>query len=268
MKILRILLPLLVVALPVRSHELWIEPQSYQVERGGEIVAALKNGQNFEGIELGWFDKRIAVFDVIDGGTRRAVQGRTGDVPAIQGLHVDQGLAVLAYQSTPATLTYESWEKFQDFFRHKDLGDIRAQHRARGLPETPLKEIYTRYSKALVGVGAAKGSDRDFGFEIELIALANPYRDPLTGGFPVRLMYQGAPRADAQIELFDRAPDGSVTVTLHRTDTTGEARLPVLPGHEYLVDSVVLRVPSDDLAQRYKVQWQSLWAALTFAVPG
>lgn len=269
MKILRIILPLLLscASLPAYSHEVWIEPQSYQVEKGGEIVAALKNGQNFDGIELGWFDGRIALFDQVVNGQRSPIPGRPGDVPAVQGLRTDPGLVVLAYQSKPATLTYENWDKFQAFISHKDLGDIRAAHLARGLPELPVKEVYTRYTKALVGVGKSKGADHHLGFQIELVALTNPYRDDLTDGFAVQLLYQNAPRADAQIELFDRAPDGTVSTTLHRTDATGQVRLPVRPGHEYLVDSVVLRVPAADLVTRYGVQWESLWAALTFATP-
>lgn len=262
-------MPLLLslIALPVRSHELWIEPQLYQVEKGGEIAASLKNGQNFEGIELGWFDGRIQMFDQLLRGKRGPIEGRPGDIPAVQGLKTKPGLVVLAYASKPSTLTYETWDKFQAFYAHKDLGDIRTAHQERGLPDFPIKEVYTRFSKALIGVGHAKGTDENMGLETELIALANPYRDDVQNGFPVLLLYQGAPRVDVQIELFDRAPDGTVRTTMHRTDAQGRALLPVFPGHEYLVDAVVLRVPAPDRAERYNVQWESLWAALTFAIP-
>lgn len=267
MKILLIILPLLCLAWPATAHEVWIEPDSFVLRKGAPITASLKNGQDFEGIELGWFSGRIALFDVLTRGKRRPIEGRAGDIPAIQGLDVKPGLSILAYQSKPATLTYENWEKFQAFIDHKDLGDIRAAHAARGLAQHPLKEVYTRFSKALVGVGHAKGADQVLGLETELIALANPYRDDLTAGMPVQLLYQGAPRVNAQIELFARAPDGQVGISLHRTDKAGRATLPVQPGHSYLVDAVVLRVPDADLAARYSVQWESLWAALTFAVP-
>ena len=55
----------------------------------------------------------------------------------------------------------------------------------------------------------------------------------------------------------------TVTVTTTRTDTAGKARIAVAAGHEYLLDAVVLR-PAPEGA---KAVWETLWAALTFAVP-
>jgi hypothetical protein len=83
----------------------------------------------------------------------------------------------------------------------------------------------------------------------------------------VALFYQDAPRPDAQVEVFARAPDGTVTVTLHRTDAAGEARVPVAPGHDYLFDAVVLRPSLEAGSQERAPVWETLWAALTFAVP-
>lgn len=267
MKIAHLILPLLLLATPPRAHEVWIEPDSYVLHKGKPIIASLKNGQNFAGIELGWFDGTIARFDLVTGGKSTPIEGRAGDIPAIQNLPAPPGLAILAFLSKPSTVTYDTWDKFQAFIDHKDLGDIRTAHTARGLPDTPLKEVYTRHAKALIGIGHAKGTDQPLGLETELIALANPYRDDMSAGLPVLLLYQNSPRVNAQIELFDRAPDGTVTVSLHRTDMAGKATLPVTPGHSYLVDAVLLRVPAAGIADRYRAQWESLWAALTFAVP-
>ncbi|MGH1355615.1 MAG: DUF4198 domain-containing protein [Thalassovita sp.] len=266
MKIRIIPLLLTLLATQAVAHEVWIEPQNYQVEKGAQIAASLKNGEGFAGIELGWFSGQIALFDVIARGTRRAIAGRPGDLPAIQGLKTRPGLVVLVHQSKPKTVTYETWEKFQKFIDHKDFGDVRRAHVARGLPEKPLREVYTRFAKSLLAVGHGKGADAETGLETEIIALANPYRGSRTE-MPVRVLYKGAPRVDAQIELFDRGPDGSVTITYHRTNAVGEAVLPIQPGHEYLVDAVVLREPSPELATHYTAQWETLWASLTFAVP-
>ena len=84
---------------------------------------------------------------------------------------------------------------------------------------------------------------------------------------PLQLFYQGTPRAGAQVEVFEKSPDGRVTITLLRTDPVGHVLIPVKPGHRYLIDSVVLRRPSDELAENLELDWESLWAALTFAVP-
>jgi hypothetical protein len=82
---------------------------------------------------------------------------------------------------------------------------------------------------------------------------------------PLQVFYDRKPRADVQIELFERAPDGSVAITTHRTDADGRAVVPVRPGHTYLADAVAMR-PLDGSKGNGAV-WHSDWAALTFAVP-
>jgi hypothetical protein len=119
--------------------------------------------------------------------------------------------------------------------------------------------------KSLIAVGSGEGSDSEAGLKTEFVALTNPYTEDFDNRMKVRLLYEGAPRADAQVEVFERAPDGSVDITLHRTDEAGEAVIPVQDGHEYLFDAVVLR-PYERTGEDDPV-WQTLWAALTFAVP-
>ena len=128
-----------------------------------------------------------------------------------------------------------------------------------------MRERYSRYGKALIAVGDGAGADREAGLETEIVALANPYTDDLSDGLPVRVLYQGAPRADAQVELFAKSPEGEVEITLLRTDAEGVALLPVTPGQVYLADAVVVR-PLEPVAEDDPV-WESLWASLTFKVP-
>jgi uncharacterized GH25 family protein len=263
---MRILPLLLLLATPISAHELWIEPLNWQPAPDGRLEANLVNGQNFEGITLSYLPKWFSRFEVVTGDIMAAVDGRIGNTPAVAQPVAGDGLHVVVYQSTPSTVTYAEWAKFLTFVTHKDLGDIGAQHQARGLPETAFKEVYTRYSKALVGVGSADGADKRMGLETEIVALDNPY---VTGGSTVRvqLFYGDEARANAQIELFERAADGTVVVTLQRTDATGIATLPVRAGYEYMADAVVMREPSDALAAEYGAVWETLWANLTFAVP-
>jgi len=254
------------VAIPaaaVQAHEFWVEPQEFQVESGAPVVADLRNGQKFSGGALGYFQRSIARFDLIQDGKVAPVEGRMGDVPALATTAGKDGLLVIVHQSAPSTLKYTEWQKFLTFAEHKDFPDIRARHDARDLPETGFTETYTRFAKALVGIGTAKGTDAPSGMETEFVALSNPYTDDLNTGFAVQLLYQGVPRGDAQVEVFDRAGDGTVSITLQRTDADGRALIPVLSGHDYLLDAVVLRDAPDDI----EAVWETLWAALTFSVP-
>lgn len=259
---------MLTLAAPVSAHEYWIEPIAYAVPGNSILAAALFNGQNFTGTEFPFLPQAFARFDVALGDQVVPVTGRLGDRPALLMRPLGEGLHVVVFETPGDAVEYTEFDKFKGFVEHKDFRGALETHAARGLPETKFSEFYTRHSKALIAVGHGKGADRAFGLETEIVALANPYTDALDGRMPVQVLYQGAPRADAQIELFAKAPDGTVVVTLHRTGADGVAQLPVVPGHSYLVDAVVLREPAAALAAERGVVWESLWAALTFAVPG
>jgi hypothetical protein len=258
---------LALVAGPALSHEFWLEPLAYQVPADGRLEANIVNGQFFEGIKLAYVPQRIARFAIYAGGEVSEIQDRAGNTPGLNQPALADGLNVVVYQSTVSTVTYENWEKFQRFVVHKDFGDVLTRHRERGLPEENFKEAYTRYSKTLIGVGDGTGSDLRTGLETEIVALTNPYTDDLSAGMRVQLFYGEAVRADTQVEIFEKAPDGSVLVTTTRTDADGIATIPVKPGHAYMLDAEVLREPTAELAAETEGVWETLWANLTFMAP-
>jgi uncharacterized GH25 family protein len=260
------LLPAFVLSLFATStiaHEFWIEPQEYQVQSGAPLLADLRNGQQFEGSNLAYFAKRTERFELIQNRTSTAIQARMGDVPALQTVVQNDGLLVILHETTESTITYTQWDKFRSFTDHKGFPEATKRHKERGLPQEGFKEVYRRFAKALVGVGTAIGVDSASGMETEFVALANPYTDDLSMGFPVSLFYQNAPRINALIEVFDRGPDDAVEIFNMRTDAMGHAMIPVKPGHTYLLDAVVLREPTYET----DAVWESLWAAMTFYIP-
>lgn len=245
------------------AHEFWIEPAAYHVAPGDHVTAQLKNGQAFKGISLAYFERRFTRFDVIIADKVVPVDGRMGDSPALDVVAPKSGLMIVVHETTPSLVTYRDWEKFLVFAQHKDFPDIAARHAANGFGPVPFKERYTRHAKALIGVGDGAGTDRAMGLKTEFVALNNPYDPDFGDIMRVRLLYQGKPRVDAQVEVFDRDPEGGVAISLHRTDTDGVAAVPVAPGHDYLLDGVVLRRADDG----DKAVWDTFWAALTFGVP-
>ncbi len=261
------ILMMILAGAPVLAHEFWIEPTEYQVESGAILTADLKNGENFRGTSLGWFDNNFTRFDIAAGQRLVAVDGRPGDYPALNMQTPADGLLVVLHETTPASLTYREWEKFQKFADHKDFPDAAAVHEERGWSTEKFRESYTRHVKALIAAGDGAGADRAFGLETEIVALDNPYAGGFAGPLRVRVLYQDAPRADAQVEVFERDPSGEVTVSLVRTDARGIAPVPVRAGHEYLLDAVVLREAESAGSEPDAPVWRTLWAALTFRVP-
>lgn len=246
------------------AHEFWIEATPFQVPAGGTLVADLKNGQNLEGTTLSYFPRSFTRFDLVQGDMTVPVEGRMGDRPALTMASPFDGLVSVVHETTPSFVNYTDWDKFLKFAAHKDFPDIAARHTANGFPDVPFKERYTRHAKALIAVGDGLGADRAVGLKTEFVALTNPYDPGFDGIMRVQVLLDGAPRSDVQVEVFDRPATGDVAVTLHRTDATGIAAIPVTPGHSYLFDAVVLEPITGDAT----AVWDTFWAALTFAVPG
>ena len=255
-------------ASPAVAHEFWIEPLAYQVEADGRLEAHLVNGQDFAGVKIPYLPRGFANFVTFtDINTAARVRGRAGDMPALQQDPLGEGLNVVVYQANPSTIDYAEWEKFQAFVDHKDFGDILSIHQERGLPEEGFTEIYARFSKSLIGVGDSQGADTRVGLTTEIVALTNPYTDDLTDGVQIQLFYLNEPRAQVQVEVFEKAADETVEVTFYRTDDEGIATFPVKAGHSYMLDAVVLREPSAEAAAETGAVWETLWANMTFAVP-
>ena len=151
----------LLYSLPALSHEFWIDPQQYQVESGAPLEADLKNGQNFKGSSQAWFENRFTRFDMVTGETVRPVDGRMGDTPALQTTAPDDGLLIVAHETTKSTLIYREWEKFLTFAAHKEFQTAAETHLANGWPTDLFRETYSRHVKALIAIGDGQGQDRE-----------------------------------------------------------------------------------------------------------
>ena len=170
------------------------------------------------------------------------------------------------YESKPATISYDSFEKFKDFAIKHGVDDIAKTHFARGLSSGRFAEVYTRYSKALVSVGNARGADRHIGLEAELVALENPYLLRGATDIRVQLFFNGAPLPESQVEMYSKASSGELRASVHYTDADGIAILPIVAGSEYMLNAVIFRQPLERHIDPNAV-WETLWANLTFAVP-
>lgn len=267
--ILTTLIPVFYSALtaPLLAHELWLEPEKYQVETGEPAKIHIRNGESFAGISLSYFTNRIRSFRWASQTETGDVISRSGDVPAATVIFEDEGLASFVYESTPSTLTYSKWEKFVNFVTHKDAVFAIEDHQERDLPKTGFKEVYYRFSKVLLSIGEASGMDKRQGLLTEFVALENPYSPIIGTHLPVALFHKDQPRINAQVEVFERAPDGRVTVFTVRTNEVGVAKIPLNKGHEYLLDAVIVQKPILDIENSKGAVWESLWAALTFEVP-
>ena len=247
------------------SHELWLEGKPFRPQVGERMEIEIRNGENFEGVNLSFFNDRIKQFFWQQGNKKYSVQSRSGDIPAMTTMVQNSGLITVVYESTPQTISYTKWQKFVDFAKEKDLGDVLSYHNANGLPKTGFSERYQRYSKALIGAGHAQGKDNIIGLKTELVTLGNPYLLKDGNNLQVQLLYLNLPRTFAQIEVFERSTQGDVAMYKLRTDQYGIVQLTIKKGYDYLLNSVVLQEYQSD--PEAGPLWESLWASLTFSVP-
>jgi len=257
---------LLIASTAVTAHELWLDSEKFQYEIGDQVEVSLVNGTQFDGVNLPYFTRRVAdLYYSID--ARVDATSRLGDLPAFQQVIDTPGLARFVYVSKLDNITYRGLKKFRAFVEEKDANWALQRHLENNWPKDRFTERYFRHSKALIDIGHGQGADETFGLFVEFTALKNPYVDDLTDGMPVVLTQQGIPIANGQIEVFERASDGSVRIFKQTSDATGRAMIPVRAGHDYLLDHVVLTEVKDQTDHANGVYWQSDWAALTFAVP-
>lgn len=249
-----------------RAHEFWIEPQAYALAPGDALRASLKVGEMFAGASYPYVPDNFLRFEAGPADRLRPVPGRMGDRPALALEPHATGLWVIVHETTALWLTYDGWERFEAFTGQHDLGAARDLHRARGLPDNGFREMYFRHAKSLVAVGDGRsGADRRLGLEVEIVAETNPYTVRDGGPVVLRMFDGGAPRADAQMELFVRH-GGKVTRDTLRSDAQGRVTAVLPAGAEVLANFTTLEPVEGDPAAREAV-WLSRWASLTFAMP-
>jgi len=246
---------------PLISHEMWLDTTTFQQSVGKDIQISLKNGQMFQGAGLSYFKSRFSDFYYISNNKKHEIESRMGDTPAATISTDINGLLTAIYVSKKSTINYKSMDKFANFASEKGEDWVIQKHAELKFPVNNFKEEYYRFSKILIGVGDANGSDKNVGLKHELVALTNPYLISSSNEFFVQLLFNKEPQKNRQITIFERDVENGVSILTILTDSNGIGKFEVTEGHDYLVDNVILELsdnPEDDIF------WKSYWAALTF----
>ena len=191
----------------------------------------------------------------------------------------EAGLHILSYESNASHVRLPT-DKFASYLAEEGLDEAMLAFERERLAVAPpaarvaaavalgagrrgiVQEAFLRCAKALVAGRADPRGDhaRLVRLPLEIVPLSNPMRLRGRGELPVRVLLAGAPLVDVRVAAYRSAdPDDVVEA---RTDARGEATLPIATSGFWVVKCVhITRTPQGP------VDWQSLWATLTFERP-
>jgi uncharacterized GH25 family protein len=260
-------------ALPLQAHDFWIVPSSFRPAVSSPLAFRLRVGENLKGDSVPRdpaLVDRFVLLGPLPAETEVPIPGVSGADPAGFVRVGEAGLYTVVYRSHRTRIDLPP-EKFDQALRLEGLERILELRQSRGESLKPSTEVFSRCAKALVLVGGtaaaaaptapAAGFDRPVGMTLELIPEKNPYGLKPGEELPVRLLYQGKPLAGALvIALGLHQPDGRIAA---RSGKDGRVRLRLPESGFWLIKSVhMIPAPYDT-----GVDWESLWASLTFDLP-
>ncbi|MEM0900545.1 MAG: DUF4198 domain-containing protein [Pseudomonadota bacterium] len=251
------------------AHEMWLQPQNFQIAADEMIDVDIIVGEDFAGTSYGFSPNNFRRLEVSKDGDRKDVGSEVGAKPAVSEVPFGPGLHVVTYQSANLVTSYSTVERFGRFLESKGLGEFTAKHEALNLEPGRFREVYSRYAKSLIAVDGGEGQDNSQNLTVEFTALANPYTDDLKDGLNFSLTKFGEPWSDQQVLVLEK-PTGADAASRSlkiKTDGDGQLTIDVKPGHTYLLDVVHIRRPSEELAASLNAVWETLWASITFEVP-
>ncbi|HEX4966482.1 MAG TPA: DUF4198 domain-containing protein [Thermoanaerobaculia bacterium] len=254
----------LLAAPAVRAHDFWIEPSAFRPAIAQRVAVRLRVGQEFRGDPVPRDPNLLKRFVLVGPKGETPIAGVPNTEPAGFLSVPSPGLYTIVYTSSPEPVTLDA-KKFNEYVAQEGLEKIQELRVQRGQGDAPDREIFSRCAKALVAAGggeAEAGWNRALGLRLELIPGVNPYM--LTGrqALPVRLFYEGRPLSGALVTAFTKEQPGLKVSA--RSDAQGRVELQIDRPGTWLVKAVHMTpAPKESGAD-----WESVWASLTFEVPG
>jgi Domain of unknown function (DUF4198) len=242
------------------AHEFWIEAEA-------DSAAHVFVGQMLTGDSLPFLDRTIRSAQHFGPAGENSLNGRQGDIPALNVDLTLEGLHIISVETEPAYIVFDDMKDFGDYLGYEGLPGILDRHRSRGLPEQEIAEEYLRYAKMLVASGpeAPAVVDQALGLRYELVSLSSPF-DTKDGTIALQLLWEGSPQAGSQISFFYRSEADPTTVErkLLHSDAAGKVSAK-LSGPGFYLFNAVHMVAVDGPGS---VVWQSHWASLSFGLSG
>ena len=261
---LGLLAALLLLPGPVKAHDFWVEPQRFQTEPGGAVSAMIWVGDHGSQERSPIAARRVVTLrSVGPGGVRDQLPGLSmggGDADMRLTL-TEPGTHLLILETDHALIALPA-DRFNEYLRQEGLTPAISWRRDRGQEERPGREIYCRRAKSILQAGPVHPDSAGIvtqatGLNLEIVPEMHP--DLLRPGqaLPVRVLFDGAALAGAQVRLSDLNAAGK-PVDQHVTDPEGRARFTLPRQGRWLLSVVWTKPVPDGIVADFETRFASL----------
>lgn len=238
------------------GHDMWIVTDV----AGAEQKVCARIGETFPGTVNAPTADRVSRFELHAAGGPQKLTGTFGDkqfcAPLPPGTN---GIAEIIVQPR---LNQIDAKRFGDFVRMEGLEHV-VKPAAVASTDAPVKYLYSRYSKAIVGRPTVSAIRSSLGHVLEIVPQQDPRSLKAGESLRVQVLFRGQPLAGAQVAAVNEGASGEsgkFPVTA-RTDQNGMAELKLhKPGLWYarLIHTIRMNDP--------EFEWHHFFSTITFTV--
>lgn len=252
------------------SHDIWLRPNRFQIEKGETLVVRQLTGSELQAEdEIELLRRMTPRFELVTAaGSIDLMEGlpsfRAKPVirPVFERKVEDEGQALVAMDHAFIHGEFTT-EKFREYLEHEGFSMLKYRPL---MPDQPQqRERYARNMKCLIQVGKRRGGGlhkKALGQKLEILLLENPYELKVAEELPIQILFDGKPSAGELVTAFSKEGQNPIKARRQRTDSNGTARFKLDGPGLWLVRLVHL-TPNQE---RSDVDWESHWASYSFWV--
>ena len=250
---LAVILYFLINSNSLNAHELWLEADQYQLKSGEKLIANIKVGQDLVGESYPYLSQETEKLFLVSKKGLKKLNQIDGDYPAIQQSVNYSGIQYLYYQSNKEFLKYQDYKTFIEFTNEYDLNyDLKNKN----IPN----EIYQRFAKIIFNGEPNSFFKTKQNLEFEIINQNDPYQNNLS---ELQIFLKKKPFIDKKFIVFFKN-ENVFERKIYQTDLNGFAKIESLKKGLYLISAVDLEKLNLIGQIKYKADYYSRWASLTF----
>ena len=237
----------------LNAHELWLESHKYSLKNKEKLIANIKVGTDLAGESFPYLSKDTKKLFLISKKGLKKLNQIDGNYPAIQQSVNYSGVQYLYYQSSKDFLKYEDYKSFVEFTDEYYLSYDKSN---KNVPS----EIYQRYAKIIFNGELNTFFKTKQNLEFEIINQNNPYQNNLS---EIQILLKNKPFINKKFVVFFKNQN-AFERKIYKTDSNGFANIDSSKRGLYLISAVDLEKLNFINQIKYKADYFSRWASLTF----